>query len=72
MRERTYITILEWIIVMVMLAAIVAAVNTGIKKEEIKECLKWQEWTELYPNFTASERMREQCNNYQIKLERNK
>ena len=70
MKEKTYIIIGEWIIVMVILAALVTAISAGVKKTEIKECLRWQEWTELYPGFTVSERMQEQCDNYNIKLEK--
>ena len=68
MKNKTYITILEWMIGIVMFAALVAVVNTGIKKTERRECLKWQKWTELYPHFTANKRMRKQCDNYNIEL----
>ena len=68
MREKTYITILEWMIAIVLSAALVTAINTGIKKNERKECLKWQDWQELYPGFIVNDSMREQCDNYGIKL----
>lgn len=70
MKEKTYIEIIEWIIGIVLFAALIAVVNNGIKKTELRECQKWQNWEERYPHFTASQSMREQCNNYNIELER--
>lgn len=70
MKEKNYIKIMEWIFGIVVFATLIAVVNTGIKKTELRECQKWQEWEERYPHFTASKSMREQCDNYNIKLER--
>ena len=70
MREKTIINIVEWSIGIILFSAMIAVVNTGIKKSEMKECQKWQNWEERYPHFTASKSMREQCDNYNIKLER--
>ncbi len=70
MKEQTLIKIIEWIIGIVLFAALIAVVNNGIKKTELRECQKWNDWEELYPHFTASKSMREQCEKYNIKLER--
>ncbi len=70
MKEKTLINTMEWIIGIVMFAALIAIVNTGIKKSEMRECQKWQEWEERYPHFTTNKSMKDQCENYNIKLER--
>ncbi|MCK4454512.1 hypothetical protein KAU51_04220 [Candidatus Parcubacteria bacterium] len=70
MKEKTLINTMEWIIGIVMFTAMIVIVNTGIKKSEMRECQKWQNWEERYPHFTASKSMREQCEKYNIKLER--
>lgn len=61
---------MEWMIGIVMFAALIAFVNNGIKESEKRECQKWQEWEELYPHFTANKSMIKQCEKYNIKLER--
>ena len=64
------IEIIEWIFGIVMFAALIAVVNNGIKKMELRECQKWQDWEELYPHFSSNNAMRDQCEAYNIKLER--
>ena len=68
MKEKTMRNIIEWTIGIVMFAALIAVVNSGIKKSEKRECQKWQEWEERYPHFTASKSMKKQCENYNIEL----
>ena len=68
MREKTMIKIIKWTIGIVIFFAMIAVVNTGIKKSEMKECYKWQEWEERYPHFNASKSMKEQCNQYNVEL----
>ena len=62
--------IIEWTIGIIMFSVLIIVVNIGIKKTELRECKKWQDWEEIYPRFSASNSMRDQCENYNIKLER--
>ena len=70
MKQKTLINTMEWIFGIVMFAALIAVVNNGIKKQELRECQKWQDCEELYPHFSSNNTMRDQCEVYNIKLER--
>jgi len=69
MKEKTYINIIQWIIIIVLFSTLIVVADTGIKKAEKLECQKWQEWETMYSHFTASESMREQCEMHEIELE---
>ena len=68
MKDKTTIAIMQYLIAFIMFAVSVVVVNNSIKKSEQAECIKWQEWDERYPHFTANKSMKEQCNNYNIEL----
>lgn len=70
MKKTTLISITQWIAGILLLAALIVAVSDGIKKQEKLECQKWQEWEELYPHFSSNNSMRDQCENYNIELEK--
>jgi len=64
------IKIIQLIIGILIFSALISVISEGIKKQEKLECRKWQEWEELYPHFTASGSMREQCKKYNTELEK--
>ena len=68
MKDKTTIAIIQYLIAFIMFAVLVIVVSNGIKKSEKRECIKWQDWNERFPHFTASKSMKEQCNNYNIEL----
>ena len=68
MRNKTTIAITQYLIAFIILAVLVVVANNGIKKSEKAECIKWQDWDQRYPHFTASKSMKEQCNSYNIEL----
>lgn len=51
-----------------LIAIMFTAINSGIKKTDRAECVKWQGWQEQHKQFAPSQSMRDQCNYYQIKL----
>lgn len=59
---------IEIIIMGIMFVILVFVADDGIRKNELRECEKWQIWEEIYPKFTASKSMKEQCERYDIKL----
>lgn len=52
----------------IMFVILILIADLGIKKNELRECEKWQIWEEIYPKFTASKSMKEQCERHNIKL----
>lgn len=44
------------------------SINTGIEKNEIKECNTWAEQAKTYPKFYLTDWQRQQCDHYNIKV----
>ena len=68
MSNKTRREIMQWLIAFMFMAVLILVVINGIKKQEKRECEKWQHYDGIYPGFTASDWMVEQCNCYNIKL----
>jgi hypothetical protein len=60
-------TTLLCIAVMIILFG-VAVVKVGVPRVEKAECLKWQHYSKIYPDWYATEWQVEQCLNYGIDL----
>lgn len=45
-----------------------AIIFIGIPRQEKMECLKWKEYSEIYPDWYATEWQKAQCLKYNIEL----
>ena len=61
-------SIIEYTIAIILFTAMIVVVNNGIKKSELRECQKWQDWTQDYKLFEPTEWEQEQCKQFNIKL----
>jgi len=60
--------IITGIIIIIIVIFTMVIINTGLKRTERAECIKWQGWQVDQRLFTPSASMIDQCNYYDVKL----
>ena len=61
-------SIVECTIAIILFTALIVTTSNGIKKSELRECQKWQDWTQDYKLFNPTEWQQEQCKQFNINL----